>query len=131
MSIENIAPFDYCWTRSTNLASALIAMGIEPHTQPFQHMERDDGSKFTSWQFKSKSECGKWDTLKLINAWRDGEEWVKENEEHPFAYLVCAFKNREMLMDILNEATPTVTIKRDGKTWRVPKGGLYHQKLTA
>jgi hypothetical protein len=103
-------------------------MGIEFHTQPFQYIEKEDGSRYCQWQFQPKSKDGRFNTKELMDAWFD-EDWHDNNSEHPFAYCISALRNREFLLDVLKDRNPTVVIKHDGKTWYVPKNGEVHQKL--
>jgi len=123
-----MAGFEYSFTRDTKLAAALVSMGIEFHTQAFQYIEKEDGSRYCQWQFKTRSEDGRFSTKSLMDAWHE-DGWHDKNSEHPFAYCIAALRNREFLLDILKDQNPTLVIKHDDKTWYVPKNGDVHQQL--
>jgi hypothetical protein len=73
----------------------------------------------TCFFFEEKSPCGLYDTFELIRAW-DEPEWHEKNPEHPFAYILVAFRNREKLNALINKGIPTVAVKKGSKIAFLP-----------
>lgn len=106
-------------TSNTALAAALTAVGISLAEKPFVRVVGDfQGERFV-WFFEPQSPCGKFQTKELIEAWND-DAWHLANPEHPFAYIKCALKNRESLVDKVKQDSPLACIKRRGKIALLP-----------
>jgi hypothetical protein len=101
-------------TNDLALAAALAAMGIPFASLPFVHSKSAKGGDSYLFFFKDVSECGKYRTGELSKAWNDAE-WHTKNPEHPFSYVLCAFKNREALLDKVKQSAPLVVIEKAGK----------------
>ena len=107
-------------TSNTGLAAALTAVGIPLAERPFARVV-GDGTKSERliWFFEPQSTDGQFQTKELINAWND-EGWHLANPEHPFAYIKCALKNRERLVDKVKQDAPLACVKRRGKIALLP-----------
>ena len=107
-------------TSNTSLAAALTAVGIPLAERPFARVVGDGtkGERFL-WFFEPQSTDGKFQTRELITAWND-EAWHLANPEHPFAYIKCALKNRERLVDKVKQDVPLACVKRRGKIALLP-----------
>ena len=89
-------------TSDINLVSALNAMGISGETGAVNH----NGSITRVYVMDAKSVDGAYKTKDLVNAWREGEPWIMENPNHPFAYLMRAMKCRKLLLDGIKQDLP-------------------------
>ena len=107
-------------TSNTSLAAALTAVGIPLAERPFARVV-GDGTKGERliWFFEPQSTDGKFQTKELIAAWND-EAWHLAHPEHPFAYIKCALKNRERLVDKVKQDAPLACVKRRGKIALLP-----------
>lgn len=104
----------YIETSDLSLCAALLALGIPFNEEtPYIKTKTTYGEKYRFF-LQEISVCGKYDTQKMINAWYD-DDFHKSNSEHPFAYIKCAFKNREGLLDKVNKDSSLVIIERNGK----------------
>ena len=102
-------------TSNTCLAAALTAVGIPLAEKPFVRVVGDGirGERVV-WFFEPQSMDGKFQTKELFEAWND-DSWHLTNPEHPFAYIKCALKNRERLVDKVKQDVPLACVKRRGK----------------
>jgi hypothetical protein len=100
-------------TTDLALAAALAALGIPFDDLPFVSTKSTKGEHFV-FLFKAVSNCGKFHTSDMARAW-ESEAWHVENPEHPFAYIKCAFKNREALLDKVKSAAPLIVVPKNGK----------------
>lgn len=105
-------------TRDSLLAGALMALGVEPvDLEPVRIITREHLSGSTyQFYFKPLSNCGKWRTRELLGYWSQGNEWIKKNQEHPFAYAIAAVKNYRGLLDFINKKVPYGWVSR-GKSF--------------
>lgn len=111
----------YTTTNDIGLASALLALGIPPvEDQPYFKTKNAKGNDQFIFQFQLASTCGNYKTQEMINAWYDTDFHIKE-PEHPFAYIKCAFGNREGLLDLINKDPGMVVVKQHGKIAIVSK----------
>jgi hypothetical protein len=101
------------------LAAALTAVGIPLAEKPFLQVMEDGCRERTIWLFEAQSEDGKHDTRQLIAAWDDAS-WHLAHPEHPFAYIKCALKNREQLVDKVKQNAPLACIRKNGKIGFIP-----------
>jgi hypothetical protein len=102
-----------------NLVSALLTMGISPEVEaPITKVKRfdRDGNPFEhcTFNFQGESMCGQYKTTDLIHAWNN-PNFNDEFPEHPFAYIRCAFNNREFALDKVKQAIPLIIIEKNGK----------------
>ena len=107
-------------TSNTCLAAALAAVGIPLAEKPFVRVVGDGirGERVV-WFFDQQSPDGNFETKELITAWND-DAWHLANPEHPFAYIKCALKNREQLVDKVKQDVPLACVKRRGKIAILP-----------
>jgi len=95
-------------TYDVRLASALLAMGIHPAGGTKATMRvLDANGRLPKREIflQGVSDCGRYNTRELISAWREGLEWIRKNDEHPFAYVMASMMNhRDMLEGFRNEA---------------------------
>ncbi len=107
-------------TSNTCLAAALTAVGIQLATKPFIRVVGDgiNGERIV-WFFDPQSQDGRFQTSELIAAWHD-DAWHLANPEHPFAYIKCALRNRELLVDKVKQDVPLACMMRRGKIALIP-----------
>ena len=86
-------------TTDTRLFSALTALGILPVEMPMIYTgETRSGQPLMTWHLEARSQCGKYNTPEMIAAWHS-VEWIKNNPEHPLAYIKAAFENMNTAVD--------------------------------
>jgi hypothetical protein len=107
-------------TSNTCLAAALTAVGIQLAAKPFIRVVGDgiSGERIV-WFFDPQSQDGRFQTRELIAAWHD-DAWHLANPEHPFAYIKCALRNRELLVDKVKQDVPLACVMRRGKIALIP-----------
>jgi hypothetical protein len=106
-------------TTNTELAAALSAVGIPLRaTNPVRVLTGDCGSRHCFF-FMERSPCGLFNTMELIKAWSD-PDWHEKHPEHPFAYLLVGFRNREKLTNYIRKGTPTAAVKKGKKIAFLP-----------
>lgn len=95
--------------RNTQLAAALIAVGVQLRTDPPYTVHLDDrDNRITTWLFEDKSADGVYNTSELIKAWQDDVEFGEENPTHPFTFAMHAMKNYKKLVDHVKHQKPFV-----------------------
>lgn len=95
-------------TKDINLVAALVAVGIDVETRA---MQTPTGvARF--YAFSPQTRDGRYKVADLLRGWEQGEEWIKENPEHPFAYLMVGMRIRKELVDGIKQDKPFVPIKR-------------------
>jgi hypothetical protein len=120
----------YIETNNINLASSLLTLGI-PFNEETQYIKTksEKGEQFRFF-FQEVSNCGKFKTGEMMNAWYD-ESFPINNPEHPFAYLICDYKNRNGLLDLVKQPNHEVIIvEKNGKIAVISKNAseeLQHQ----
>ena len=100
--------------RDLSLASAIATVGVEFADVPFFKALKEDGVEY-SFFFKPHSDDGEYTTSDLIAWWYDND-FVKENPDHPFAYIKQAMDNRNHLLDLVKQSKGHFIIERKGKT---------------
>lgn len=103
-------------TNDLALAAALSAIGIplfefEDASPPYVKTRNLSGSTFT---FFFEPESAEGVTKTYEDAWYD-DSWVEKNPDHPFTYIKCAFKNRNTLLDVVNQSHTIVIIEKGNK----------------
>lgn len=107
-------------TTSLALAAALLSVGIPFNAElPFIKSRSVKGETYT-FLFEGTSNCGTYSTSALLKAW-DNPKFHEENPEHPFAFVKCAFANREALLDLTKQGTALVVVERNGKLAVLPE----------
>ena len=108
-------PYSYIKVQNLSLAAALLAIGIPfDEATPFITTKKLDGASETLFFFGETSMCGNYSTMQMINAWNDPQFHIMY-PEHPFAYIACAFKNRDGLLDKVKQSADMVVIEKNGK----------------
>lgn len=98
-----------------SLAAALLAVGIPLNEEtPCYALKQPGGNTHYQFLFQEYSLCENYKTLTLINAW-ENDSWHISNPEHSFAYIKCAFKNKESLLDKVKQGSELVMIEKNGK----------------
>lgn len=100
-------------TNDLALTAALLALGIPFWTTPFLKTRTTRGDSYTFF-LQEVSNCGQFKTLDMSAAWND-ETFHEKNPNHVFSYIKCAFKNREGLLDKVNQGLDMVVIEKNGK----------------
>jgi len=104
----------YIETKNLSLAAALLTLGIPFSDEtPFIKTKSIKGDQYTFF-FQDISACGDYKTNEMIQAW-DNPTFHEEYPEHPFSYISSAFKNRERLLDKVNQSIEMVVIEKNGK----------------
>lgn len=98
-----------------SLAAALAALGIAfQEEQPFVKIKTVKGGDQYRFFLKDVSQCGTYKTGQMVSAWND-DGWHLANPEHPFAYIKCAFKNRDGLLDVVKKSSALIVLEKNGK----------------
>lgn len=102
------------------LAAALSAVGVPLRAghHAIRMVTGDTGDRHCYF-FQEQSPCGLYKTMELIRAW-DDPDWHERNPEHPFAYILVAFRNRERLTDYIRKGVPTAAVKKGTKIAFLP-----------
>lgn len=105
----------YIEIQDISLVAALLAVGI-PFIEDTPYLKIRTGNDNFQYKFflQEGSICGCYDTQKLVRGWNDPQFHI-DNPEHPFAYLKCAFMNREGLLDKVKQDLGMVVIEKQGK----------------
>ena len=105
----------YVETSDLALCAALLAIGIDfvDEEIKFVRTKGTHGERL-SFFMNERSTCNQYSTLEMINAWHN-ENFHINNPDHPFAYIKCAFKNREGLLDKVNKHSNLVIMNTNGK----------------
>ena len=111
-------------TRDTRFASALLTLGFNLWRKTPYDLVQDakTGQQQITWQFETKSNCGKYTTRNMLVAYKN-PKLFEAKDDHSIALSKCiaTLKNRELLIDICNNAEPTLKAWReDGNLWYVP-----------
>lgn len=117
----------YYSTNDLNLASALLALGIEAAETPFSKTRSLTSDKpIFTFYFEEISNCGKFKTGEMIKMWNDPN--LYQNSDHPMAYMKCLIHNREGLLDVINKAVELIVIEKNGKMVVVSKNASEQTK---
>jgi hypothetical protein len=75
--------------------------------------------RLVTWTLKAKSICGQHDARKLIEAWHD-PVWATQNNDHPFAYIITAFRNAGLLAAEVGRLAPVALIRKGQRFALIP-----------
>lgn len=89
-------------TSDINLVSALVTMGVDAETGA---VNTPRGIQ-RIYMLSPESNDGRYTTKELLSAWYEGEEWIKRNGEHPFAYVMSCLMRRKSLIDGIKKDRP-------------------------
>jgi len=104
----------YVETRDLSLVAALLALGIPfADDTPFVTFRTHEGP-LTVFYLKEESPDGRWNTKSLVKAWNN-PQYHSENPECPFAYIKCAFSNRNALLDNVKKGLELAVLEKNGK----------------
>lgn len=110
-------------TNILRLIAALTAIGISLDDDCPYLETRDlvDGTerRLITWTLKARSVCGQHEARKLIDAWND-PVWTTQNLEHPFAYIISAFRNARALSVEVSRIAPVAVIRKGQRFALVP-----------
>ena len=111
-------------TRDTRLVAALTAVGIElSEVLPFGKFTNEKSGKTQIvWHLKTKSSDGKYVTSELVKAYND--PFLMKTTDPilaDFAHCVASLKNREQLMDIVNNHESMVETWKNDELWLIPE----------
>ena len=116
-------------TTNTDLAMALIAVGISPKpSKPFEIFDGDVAPQIV-WYFEETSADGILKTGELMKAWENfhGDEgWCARNPDHPFAYAAAALKNRGSAGKFIRENAPLIVV-REGNCFALLRDGIQNK----
>lgn len=106
-------------TRNTMLAAALVTLGIPLAESSGGGLLTGDGiiapGGAITWCFEPRSRDGKYKTAEMMNLWNN-HKWLTDPEnEHPLAYIACAFHNYKRLLDHVKQSVPIGMIKNGKK----------------
>lgn len=124
---------EFLRTRDTRFASALLTLGFQlwgktPYTL---YEDAKTNRQQIVWQFETTSRCEKYNSYTMLKAYKN-PKLMSETDEHSKALSKCiaTLKNRELLIDICNNAEPTLRAWRDdGNLWYVPANSELGQEL--
>lgn len=111
-------------TRDTRLAAALATVGIGFYEAlPFaRYVNEKSGKQQIIWHLNQQSDDGKLETSELVKAYHDPFLMkTKDPNLLDFAIAVSSLKNREQLIDALNNADAIVETWQNDELWLVPE----------
>jgi hypothetical protein len=101
---------------------ALVALGIplDPECGYIETREVVNGweQRVVTWTLKARSDCGRYDTRRMIAAWSD-EAWLKHYCE-PLAYLKAAFGNLEAIGAQMKRQAPLALLRKGTRIALIP-----------
>ena len=107
----------------TAMAAALATIGIALDEDcPFQEtweVVNEVQERVVTWVFKPKSNCGRYQTQEMIEAW-DDPSFVVQNPEHPFAYVKAALGNHTRLVEQISRHAPIAIIRKGRRMAFIP-----------
>ena len=126
---------EFLRTRDTRFASALLTLGFDlwaktPYTL---YQDLKTGQQQILWQFNTISKCGRYYSYKMLKAYKN-PNLMNETDDHSVALSKCiaTLKNRELLIDICNNAEPILqSWQDDGNLWYVPANSELGQEMLA
>jgi hypothetical protein len=99
-------------TSDTRLFAALVTLGIEPLEMPAIYSgETPDGRPRMTWTLAHVSKCGQYHTRAMMEAWHS-MDWMKNNPEHPLAYLKAFCENLNVAVDHVKDPQHQMTVVR-------------------
>jgi hypothetical protein len=99
-------------TSDTRLFAALVTLGIEPLEMPAIYSgETSDGRPRMTWTLAHVSKCGQYHTRAMMEAWHS-MDWMKNNPEHPLAYLKAFCENLNVAVDHVKDPQHQMTVIR-------------------
>jgi len=122
-------------TRDTRFASALLTLGFNLYSKTPYTLYEDvkSGNQQILWQFEVLSKCGNYRAYDMLKAYNN-PKLMHNDDDHSVALSKCiaTLKNRELLIDICNNAEPTLRAWRDdGNLWYVPANSETGQEILA
>lgn len=69
-----------------------------------------------TWRFAPESDDGKYTINEVMAAWNNDAWLTDPNNEHPLAYIICAFRNRQRHLDWIKQGRAMVAVK-SGQRW--------------
>jgi hypothetical protein len=69
-----------------------------------------------TWRFAPVSDDGKYTINEVMAAWNNDAWLTDPNNEHPLAYIICAFRNRQRHLDWIKQGRAMVAVK-SGQRW--------------
>jgi hypothetical protein len=72
--------------------------------------------------FAETDPTGRFKYTEMAAAWNAGVEWAVAHPEHPLAYLICAWDNRNGLLDRIKEFSRMMVAREGEKLWIIPEG---------
>lgn len=110
-------------SRNTILASILVTLGIplDEHCPYQETVEKSGGSerRVVTYVFQSQSHDGQFQTAKMIAAWHD-KDFIRDNPEHPMAYLKAFAANHSVLLKLIKESVPLICVRRGTRAVLIP-----------
>lgn len=107
----------------TRMIAALTALGIPLDCDcPFQETrELVEGreQRVVTWALTPASTCGRFETQAMIRAWND-PEFVRNEPEHPFAYIKQAFENLNRIGESTTSRPPLALIRKGRRIALIP-----------
>jgi hypothetical protein len=107
----------------TRLVAALVALGIplDPECGYIETREIVNGweQRVVTWTLRARSDCGRYDTRRMIAAWSD-DAWIKAYSEHPLAYLKAALGNLEAIGAQMKRQAPLALIRKGTRIALIP-----------
>jgi len=116
----------------TRLVAALVALGIplDAECGYLETRELVEGSehRVVTWTLKARSDCGRYDTRKLIAAWSD-DAWLRANAEHPLAYLKSGLGNLRRIETEMQTRAPLALIRKGKRIALIPFDATPERRL--
>lgn len=117
ITIQNELTGDPLETKDINLVAALMALGFRPEGVTECRLITRPNAPGAEYNFvlPELSECGKYKCRELLAAWRQGQQWIEKNPDHPFAYAMATTANHRALIRRIKRGEKQVFL-RSGKS---------------
>lgn len=107
-------------TTDLNLAAALMSVGFKPLCPPFTVKRPNHPGSWQQFTFGAVSECGNYRAKNLVEYWRGGEVWIRQNSDHPFAYTMAALLQKVYLVDGIKRSEDVALVQRGKSVAMLP-----------
>lgn len=105
-------------TTNLRLASILTTLGYEFENPacPATRIKRESGEESTVFHFKANHPASAQQAGEVMRwATTDAEKFCEKNPEHPVAYMLAAFHNRDELLGVVKKTPRQIVFERNGK----------------
>ena len=112
------------------LVSALMAMEVDPVDSELGRVMVPEHAGARKYDFYFRAVCGRgiYQTADLIDWWKEGEDFVKRERDHPFAYVMAALLNWKVAREYVDERAPLVFLRKGKQVGMLPLNASARQE---